>query len=308
MKVVPPADWPQPNGRGPGIQLVQVIAEDRPVPQDWEYRFFQRDPGGKTISSAFIPGTYDLYLRLDDPTKPESPEDIQKSAGCAHTRVTVIEKDIDLGDLKVERGIPIRGRIVFKDGAPANLERTQLRVVPQTEMLCYIIARPSAVAADNTFTIPNMARGNLRLRVEGLPEGYYVDSIGYAAREGIDSGLNIDGGDGGVAEITVLNNGGIVEGIARNAKGEPARALVLLVPPQERRKDLSNFKSIATDKTGAFRFAGLRPGEYRLLVWDGRVPEWRDPEVLRSVESRGLTVSVRKGAVSNAGNVRALGN
>jgi protocatechuate 3,4-dioxygenase beta subunit len=309
MKVVPPADWPVSGGRGFGIQLVQVIAEDRPVPQEWEYRLFQRDPDGKTISSAFTPGTYDLYLRLDDPTKPQNPEDIQKSAGCAHARVTVVEKDIDLGDLKVERGIPIRGRILFKDEAPANFERTQLRVVPRTEMLCYMVARPSPVAADNTFTIPNMARGNLSLRVEGLPEGYYVDSIRYAAREGIDLTLNIAGEEAGVAEITVLNNGGVVEGTARNAKGEPAAgALVVLLPPQERRKDSSNFKTIAADKAGAFRFAGLRPGEYRLLVWDGRAPEWRDPEVLRSVESRGTTVSVRKGTVSSAGNIRALGN
>lgn len=307
LRVVPPGGSARPDTRDGGIQPIILVARGRPVPEDWEWGLFGRAPGSNTFTSQTrLPvGTYDLYIRHDDPTKTGSIEDIVNYSACSHATVTLTNKDVDLGEIKMQRGVPIQGRIVFKDGRPAGFDPTVIRVVPNSELRCTLI-RPVAVSADGTFTLPNNPRGRFRFRVEGLPDDYYVDSARYGAREVLDTGMTIENEDGGPLEITLASPGGIVDGIARNAKDDPAAAAtVVLIPSLERRTD-SNYRYTKADKSGAFRFTGLRPGEYRLFVWDGVAPQYRDPDVMKNFETRGTRLTVQRGTTSSAGNVRAL--
>jgi hypothetical protein len=307
LRLVPPGGSTQADIRDGGVQPIILVARGRPVPEDWEFGLFGRVPGSNTFTSQTrLPvGTYDLYIRHDDPTKPGGVENIIRHSACSHATVTLTNKDVDLGDIKMQRGVPIQGRIVFKDGRPADFDPTVVRVVPNSELRC-TLTRPVSVSADGTFTLPNNPRGRFRFRVEGLPADYYVESARYAAREVLDSGMTIENEDGGPLEITVATPGGIVEGIARNAKDDPlADATVVLIPPVERRTE-ANYRYTKATKTGTFRFSGLRPGEYRLFVWDGVVPQYRDPDVLKTFETRGTRLTVQRGTTSSAGNVRAL--
>jgi hypothetical protein len=307
LRVVPPGGAARPDIRDGGIQAIILVARGRPVPEDWEWGLFGRAPGSNTFTSQTrLPvGTYDLYIRHDDPTKTESVEDIINYSACSHATVTLSIKDVDVGDIKMQRGVPIPGRFVFKDGRPTDFDATALRVVPNSELRC-TLTRPVSVSADGTFTLPNNPRGRFRFRVEGVPGDYYVESARYAGREVLDTGMTIENEGAGPLEITLADKGGIVDGIARNAKDDPAAdATVVLIPPAERRTD-ANYRYTKADKSGAFRFTGLRPGEYRLFVWEGAVPQYRDPDVIKTFETRGTRLTVQRGLTSSAGNVRAL--
>jgi hypothetical protein len=296
LRVVPPPDWPAASLREAGTQMA---ARSRIMPQYWEMFAFEPSTNGRFTSYALPPGIYDLSVWLGDLNS--------NNTLCSQVRVTIVDKDVNAGDIRMQRGVPIQGRVLLKGEQGADFDPTRVRIVPTSEALCHI-SRPVPVAADGTFTFPNVPRGKLQVRAENVPPGFYVDSARYAAREVLDAGLTVENENGGPLEIGLMRSPGTVEGMARNSKGEVlAGAAVLLVPPPERQGDYYSFQFVFADKSGAFRFVGLRPGEYRILVWEGQeIPAYGDPEFLRKFDGRGVRLTVQRGATSSAGDVRAL--
>ena len=99
-------------------------------------------------------------------------------------------------------------------------------------------------------------------------------------------------------EVALKSQGGVVQGVVLDpTRLRPAlHSTVVLVPEQERRQNLSLYKSMTTTN-GYFTFQGVAPGEYKLFAWASVTPgAWENLLFVQRVESRGMSVSVAAGS------------
>jgi hypothetical protein len=223
-----------------------------------------------------------------------------------HLAVTVADKDVDAGNIVAQQGVVIRGRISTADKLPPDFNLSQIQLSLQSREGSYF-GRKIMLAADGTFAVTNVARTGFLIRAANLPAEFYLESARYGSRDVLDSGLTIDGESPGPLEIVLAGPGGLVEGTVRSAANQPlSLASALLIPVLERRGVSSNFFQSSSDPAGAFRFRGVRPGEYKLLLWEKALPEnFQDPEFLKDIESRGVRVMVDRAVPVNVGEQRA---
>ena len=58
----------------------------------------------------------------------------------------------------------------------------------------------------------------------------------------------------------------------------------------------SGLDTMITDQVGAFSLAGVPPGEYKAYAWeDIESGAWMDPDVLKLVDGKGESVTLREG-------------
>jgi hypothetical protein len=153
------------------------------------------------------------------------------------------------------------------------------------------------VEADGSFRMESVAASTYRVRVRGLPEGHYVQSIRTADRDLLASGLEMTPG-APVAGIEIVLNpkGANVGGIVTDEKGEPASgAQIVLMPPQDQPNHDLRIQRAAADQNGQFQISGIPPGEYRLYAFTGiDNGADRDPEFLKKFESRAEKLTLRE--------------
>jgi hypothetical protein len=89
-----------------------------------------------------------------------------------------------------------------------------------------------------------------------------------------------------------------VKGIVRNLKDTPLPdILVVLVPDQQRRENPNAFRITNTDQMGIFSIQGIVPGEYTMLAWENTEPgAYLNPDFLKDFESRGKKITVDGGS------------
>jgi hypothetical protein len=157
--------------------------------------------------------------------------------------------------------------------------------------------------------------GDESLVIEGASAGSYwvkvYSSRGYAAS--IRSG-NIDlqhqplvvgaGGATSPIEITMRDDtaeiSGTVEGVTSPAQGPgsigvwQSRVHVYCIPLAD---SSGQFTAVGVQMDGSFDFAGLAPGAYRLLAFNGAPTEieYRNPEAMQAYDSKGLVIRVAGG-------------
>ncbi len=98
-------------------------------------------------------------------------------------------------------------------------------------------------------------------------------------------------------DLAISANGGVVEGVAVDRKGEPAaNAVVVAVPDGRMRARVDHYRKTVTDQSGRFKLGGLRPGDYTVLAWESVEGEaYYDPEFVKLYEGQGSSVRVAEG-------------
>jgi hypothetical protein len=85
----------------------------------------------------------------------------------------------------------------------------------------------------------------------------------------------------------------------QDGKGQPVRsAVVVLVPPQDRRRNPDLYKTATADDRGSFRLDAIAPGTYKLFALPD-IPTggaYQNAEFMRQFEEKGVLVSVTSGA------------
>lgn len=155
------------------------------------------------------------------------------------------------------------------------------------------------VAEDGSFEWDDVPAGNYYVQLLGETEAnedWFVKAVQAGGRDVENSGIVISGGVMTI-DLVASNNGGLVEGIVANAKGEPvSNAIVVAVPVPQMRKRLDHFRKTVTDQTGHFTLRGVRSGDYTLFAWESVDGDaYYDPEFLKSYEGRGATLRVNEG-------------
>jgi hypothetical protein len=146
------------------------------------------------------------------------------------------------------------------------------------------------------FLFNGLVPGRYVLGVNGLPGGWHVLSGILDRTDVYDTGLHLSGDtDPGALVISITRSLGVIEGVVRDAAGEPALdGWTILFPadpatwtPGSRRIRGSR---AATD--GSFGFAGLPPDDYLLITTAAERYQWYDPAFLATLAPHARPVRV----------------
>jgi hypothetical protein len=179
-------------------------------------------------------------------------------------------------------------------GAPSGVTVTTIGwpgVPPGT------VTPPIQAGPTGGFLLRNVALGDYRVSISGLPQDTYIKSISMGATDALRDGLHLAGVPENPLEIVIGNNTGNVVGRIVNAKQEPEVGVtVVLVPSPLLRFRSDLYQNVMTDGSGRFRFSGVVPGEYTLFAWEEvQDSAWRNADFLREQQSRGVPVNVNQG-------------
>jgi len=152
------------------------------------------------------------------------------------------------------------------------------------------------VAPDGSFQWTDVPAGSYYVQVMGdttANERWFVKSVMTGGRDVNESGITVDGGTVSL-DLVISANGGVVEGVIVDRKGEPvANALVVAVPEARMRSRIDHYRKTVADQTGRFSLRGLRPGDFTVFAWESVDGEaFYNPDFLKLYEGRGRALPV----------------
>ena len=292
--------------------------EENPVPLDvWlrpirpglidipavEIDLENRDGEGYSLVPRVAAGEYELLIKSASILRNAMPGvDWNRVDPIAILRVTVADGDLDLGAIQPSPRARVTGRVLMRSVQGRSMDVRSLPRLWFRDTAFSIAAgsielRPSE---EGIFVLDGVHPGLLRFSVnaDDMPDGWYVASVSDGVRDVLRNGLLVAGSREESIEIVISDDGGRIEGIARDAAGSiVSNALMVLIPPIDRRGPFARFPFAVSDASGIFSFQAVAPGEYRLLALDMagnliETPYWEAPEFLAEYERRGERVVV----------------
>jgi hypothetical protein len=100
-----------------------------------------------------------------------------------------------------------------------------------------------------------------------------------------------------VLDLVASANGGAVEGVAVDSKGDPvANAVIVAVPESRLRGRVERYRKTVSDQSGRFALHGVVPGDYTVLAWESVDGEaYYNPEFLKTYDEQGSALRVGEG-------------
>jgi beta-lactamase regulating signal transducer with metallopeptidase domain/protocatechuate 3,4-dioxygenase beta subunit len=229
---------------------------------------------------------------------------VTHKAAVSASGMFVIESgtsDLDNFSAALKAGTSIPGRVSVEgrlpDGTVPDLTRLSVRLsLEQGFPITNYVPNPvAAVAADGSFTLPNVAPadGAFRVAVQGLPAGTFIKAIRFGPMDALNSSLRL-GNESTPLEITVGTGLGSIVVVALDDQLKPAvNAMVVLVPEPRLRQRLDLFRARATNINGEVELTNLVPGDYNLFAWEEIITgAWLDADFMRPHENRGKTIRI----------------
>ena len=223
------------------------------------------------------PGRYMLRARSDDTDLPQ----------FAIQPVTVA--DADMNDLIVilAPGASISGTITFQATQSATIpDVNQVRVAAPPIDFINVGPNPTArVNKDGTFTLDGVSAGMHWIRTQGGLRGWTLKSVTLAAREIIDTPLELRSGQKlSGFNLTFTDKLSEVNGTLTDDRDTPITEYTVLAFPTDPalwRPQARQIMTARPDQNGKYQMRGLPPGEYFLATVDpAEQGEWFDPAFL----------------------------
>jgi hypothetical protein len=238
--------------------------------------------------AGLLPGSYDVTASATVFTG--------SSSTVLRARLPVVIGSVSVENviLTLEPVWDIPGSLVVEGASPQSSTvpaRMTVRAVPD-------VGGGAAVQPTGAFTLQGMRAGSYRFRVDAMPNGAYLKSVRLGDRDLLGDGLQLERIPGIPLEIVVSMRAATVSGIVREASGiVAANVVVALVPDGAGRPRLDLYKNTVTDGSGAFSFANVAPGRYKVFSWaDVEDGAWQNMEFLAGFEDQGKSISVEEDA------------
>ncbi|MCC6587139.1 MAG: carboxypeptidase regulatory-like domain-containing protein [Bryobacterales bacterium] len=230
------------------------------------------------------PGSYILTANIID----------QETRLSARMPVEVGEGDIANLSITPVAGGQLTGIVRVVDGAALNLTSIRVQLQPSQEGPFLYGTDVSPVDAEGRFTIAQVSAGQYDVVVSGLAENGYVQSIKYGEADVLAGGLDLNSSPSGNLDITVSPYGAEITGAATNPDGNPQSGTVVLLIPATDRQRIDLYKTVNADRSGAYHFRGIPPGDYLLFALDDheRGAEF-DPKYIEQFEKQAEKVTLR---------------
>jgi hypothetical protein len=295
-------------------------------------RLIPKEPPGQTLTipaatagadgtfevPGVLPIAYSVIVNVTAAPAPGTGIQGQQSQPNAYAVIDAGKSDVNGLKLIAAPGVDVPWRASFDEGVDdAAISRLRITLVRDPDIIGPrpingvisagwtgipdgFVTPQSQPLPSGGFVLRNVAFGDYRVSVAGLPAGAYLKSIRLANRDVLRDGLSILGAIENPLEIILGKTGGQLSGRVVNRSKEPERNVpVVLVPANRTRKDLYQKKT--TDLNGRFRFDGIMPGQYKVFAWEDVLNgAWHDMEFLRTYETRGVTIDVVLGSPATA--------
>ena len=242
------------------------------------------------------PGSYDLYAVYEGSF--DSVESGSNISRFFFGRAPVEVRDEDVKDIQLDirPGVDLDGRVLF-NGSPGNPVGLRVFLRAQETMPRLYMKAFETIPVDSSgkFHAEHVPEGRLKLDLGGtLPEGAYVEDIRQGGRSVFDDGFFLYGRSETI-EVVVNSRGLVVEGIVENSDQKPVPYVtVVLVPPEQQRRNASRYRRAITDESGKFSIKTVPPGIYTAYAWEGGLPtdSWLDDNFFSKYQGQGKIVNV----------------
>jgi protocatechuate 3,4-dioxygenase beta subunit len=242
------------------------------------------------------PGAYTIVASVDNAPVPM----------IARQSLQVTSNNIDSLRLVPQAGATIRGKLHVegKTAGPLNASPMALVLHPsdgQSDIVLKLatgidFSPVAEIAPDGSFEWSSVQPGNYSLRLDGERNPASDWFLKSAIVGGHTTDLSEISVDGGVIALDVIAsaNGGVVEGIVTDPRGQPVADAVIIAAPEvsERSRD-DHFHKTASDQNGRFSLHGIAPGQYSLFAWDHVEGDaYYDPEFLRNYQQQATSLEI----------------
>lgn len=253
---------------------------------------------GSFVIRDVSPGNYTILATVDGAAVPMT----------ARQALQIGTSNVDGLRLAPQPGATVRGRMRLESrSGMAGIDPEKIFLTLQTVdgepeggvTLGEGFSNAAHVAGDGSFQWADVPAGSYYVQLageNGEGEGWYLKAVSAGGRDVNDSGMSVSGGLV-VMDVVASANGGVVEGVITDHKGEPAaNAVVVAVPEMRMRGRVDRYRKTVSDQSGHFSLRGLRPGEYTVLAWES-VDEgaYYNPEFLKVYEGQGTGLRVSEG-------------
>jgi Carboxypeptidase regulatory-like domain len=148
----------------------------------------------------------------------------------------------------------------------------------------------AATGSDGMFSF-NISESEYRVVFFGLAEDAYLISAKQNGKDILSGTVQISGDS--EVEIIAASDGGVVDGLVKNAAGESMPgAIVALVPESSLRNRGDLYRTATSDQSGRFVLHGIAPGTYKLFAWmnaEGIAP-FRNAKFMKKYEELGREI------------------
>ena len=296
--------------RLPGVRIRGRIITSRAAPSAWTEIYLssgstvgssegraelatarsEHDPrNGSFEIEGVPPGSYVLTIRTEEP-----------ELGAVGP-IVISNADKDLGEVRIGPPVSVIGRVRLDKEVPAGLALNKLKVLLTPASFDFQpfwieTNAEASPAADGALRINKVVLGDYQLSLANVPDGFYLKEARFGESDVLKGLLPVQSAVTESLEIVLGSDPGRIRGQASYGASRVAPgSQIVLAPDQRNRKDL--FRNATADANGQFLFASVPPGDYKLFAWEALEPySYFDPEVLRSVETRGVTVHVAPAA------------
>jgi hypothetical protein len=262
-------------------------------------------PAGSYILRALVSGTPGAAAASRAPN-------VRTRSLTANVPLTVSDQDLVTLDVPLAGGFVLRGRYVF-DGTTATPEGRLLdgQSVMIQPLDGHMPGRGTAyygdVAADGTFTTPEIPRGRYVIRsattapIRRAMETWIFRDVLVGNRDVAGAPLELTE-DVLDVRIRFTDQPTVIAGVARTEQGSPdPDAAVIIISADV--ADWTSFgstprrlRNVRAGLDGSYRIAGLPPGEYVVAaIPEAEAGDWHDPRVLRGVARTGARVLLGDG-------------
>jgi uncharacterized protein (DUF2141 family) len=240
---------------------------------------------------GLTPGAYLLRAQL------------QGGAAVGTTRVDIHSEDLTGVQITAQPNATLQGVVKYEGEAPTGVQSyVRISLEPFAQAWATGMAGGSTKDATGTFTIANVAAERYRVRLSGLPQGYYVKNILLGNQDIRATGLDFSAGAASAGELTITlaSPAGSIEGSVKDAKDAPAaNTTVVLIRREELAGLTDQIRTTTTGPQGEYQFANLAPGDYDILAFEEiEQGAWFDPEVRAQFQNQAKSVKVEKGSAA----------
>jgi protocatechuate 3,4-dioxygenase beta subunit len=193
----------------------------------------------------------------------------------AWQRVEVSDKPVDVV-LELRHAIEISGKVDIEKGGNSTTpvvtaNQINIQLLPQNQQLG-MPGSQAQVNADGTFTLKGVMPAPWRLQVNG--PWSFLKSAWLGSSDVTHAPMDLSGGAAGGLRILVSMNTATIRGSA------PAGQMIYAQRVEEDAPFRASHGS-QVDQNGQYKFEGLAPGKYRLMVGDslGAMPEEGGQEI-----------------------------
>ncbi|HTQ57013.1 MAG TPA: carboxypeptidase regulatory-like domain-containing protein [Bryobacteraceae bacterium] len=191
-----------------------------------------------------------------------------KVVAFSRTDFAITDRDVSLGVLPAMPVIQLTGAVAVAGAstAPRFLSDLTAKLAPLEDRPISVSGTAAHVGPSGAFEFQSVFSDLYRLRLTGLPQGYYVKQLTQNGRDIPLTGLRPEAGP---ISILLGSDGAIVEGRVTDKEDLPVHDAVVALMPKDA-QDGARVLSQPSSQDGGFAFStDVAPGEYHIAAFTG---------------------------------------